>query len=197
AGVGAGVQFRGLDLGAEDGGHRRGDHDGHGELVAQAAGEVDAVPAEVGGVDDAVVGDAAGGGHADGGERAVEAGGEAVEAGHDVLDEVGFGEFGDGGGHVGVADGASAGVEEPDVGGRRADGDARVQCRVVGQLERDRRAAAALGAGEVGALVDESRTDQGGDGAGDGGLGQAGGLHELAARDDLVQSHQVEAFRRR
>src|SRR5699024_5101957 len=79
AGVGAGVQFRGLDLGAEDRGHRRGDHDGHGELVAQAAGEVDAVPAEVGGVDDAVVGDAAGGGHADGGEGAVEASGEAVE----------------------------------------------------------------------------------------------------------------------
>ena len=68
--------------------------------------------------------DGAGGGDTNGDQRAVDAGGEAIHAGDDVLDEVIGAELRDRGGNVVFADNAPAGVVEADVCRGGADGDA-------------------------------------------------------------------------
>lgn len=115
--------FAGLDFGADDRGDGRRDGDGHRELLVQLRADVDVAPPQVGRVDNAVGADGAGCGHADGRERTVEVRHEAVESGHDVLDEVVLAEMRDGQFDVDVADGASFDVEERDVRGGRAHGD--------------------------------------------------------------------------
>lgn len=187
----------GLRLRSEDGGHGRGDSDGDAELEVEASCDIHAVPAEVGRVDLAFFVDGAGGGHADGNECAVDTGGEPVDASDDVLDEVIGAELRDRGGNVVFADNAAAGVVEADIRRGGADRDAGKEPAVIGGLERNRGAAATLGAGEVRALLDEAGLEESGGGAGDGGLGQSGGLHELAARDDGIEAYEVEALSRR
>ena len=84
----AGANLGRLGFGAEDGRDGGGDYYGYAELEAQAFGDVHAVPIEVFRGDQAVVIHGAGGGHAEGDQAVVQVGHHAIDAGHDVLEEV-------------------------------------------------------------------------------------------------------------
>ena len=115
-----------------------------------------------------------------------------MDAGHDVLDEVLLAQLRDGGRYVIFADGAPERVVEADVGLRGTHGDSGQDPVIFGNFEWNRGAPAAAGTGEIVSFLDEARLEQRRGGAGDGGLGQSGGLHELAARDDGIEAYEVE-----
>ena len=155
----AGTNLGRLGFGAEDGRDGGGDHHGYAELEAQALGNVHAVPVEVFRGDQAVIIHGAGGGHAEGDQAVVQVGHHAVDAGHDVLEEVILAEVSHRGGQFLFAQRAALDVIKADVGLLGAHGDSAERPVIIGRLKRHRWPAAPAGLGEVGAFLDEARVE--------------------------------------
>ena len=155
----AGANLGRLGLGAEDGRDGGGDHHGDAELEAQALGNVHAVPVEVFRGDQAVGIHGAGGSHAEGDQAVLQVRQHAIDAGHDVLEEVIFAEVSHRGGQFLFAQRAALDVIKADVGLLSAHGDAAERPVIIGRLKRHRWPAAPAGLGEVGAFLDEARVE--------------------------------------
>ena len=83
----------------------------------------------------------------------------AVDAGHDVLEEVILAEVSHRGGQFLFAQRAALDVIEADVGLLGAHGDAAERPVIIGRLERHCGPAAPAGLGEVGAFLNEARVE--------------------------------------
>ncbi len=110
------TELGGLCFGAQDSGDCGGDDHGNAKLKAQALGDVDVFPAQVARSNAVLVVHGARGGDADGNQLAIEAGHQAVDARHDVLNEVFFAQLRHWGRDVVFADRAAHRVIKADVG---------------------------------------------------------------------------------